>query len=72
MIIYPFDDKYKVTWFGHITRALDIEKWCHESFGSGWGSVGKGDPNRDDCVHCIFTFHRLTHAQWFVLKFNKT
>lgn len=64
------DDKYIVSWHDHIARALEAKHWCHETFGDAWGDVALGVPNGIGIGKHLFKFHRLNHANWFMLKYN--
>jgi hypothetical protein len=65
------DGLYQVTWIGHMAEALRAMEWCHETFGQGWGEYSRGiGPGRSNIAQHNFLFHRLYHAQWFMLKWN--
>ena len=65
------EDKYKIMWAGAIETAQELDEWCAESFGSHWGKSTIGLPDRAGRVYVVFGFHRLAHANWFKLKFDK-
>ena len=70
MEIKQVNDKYWLIWPAHITEAAIAKKWCWDTFGSGWGEIKTGVPdNRGKSVHVVI-FCRLSHANWFALKFT--
>jgi hypothetical protein len=42
----------------------EMVAWCHESWGNAWGYVGNTRDNTE------FYFYRLSHAEFFYLKFG--
>jgi hypothetical protein len=51
---------------GMVLRDLreEMVAWCHESWGNAWGYVGNTRDNTE------FYFYRLSHAEFFYLKFG--
>jgi hypothetical protein len=63
------NDMYCVRWSPHINTLDQAHAWCIEQFGTGWGSVSEGTlPDRYYYTETIFSFHRLNHAQWFMIR----
>lgn len=71
MILQPYKDRYQISWDCHNDDAKHAIQWCYETFGSGWGEYVCGIPNWTGYATYLFRFHRLSHANWFRLKFDK-
>ena len=70
MLIRPLNDKYQITWDSHIEEAKQAYEWCEQSFGSGWGNFTPGIPNWTGWATHEFIFHKLSHANWFKIRFT--
>lgn len=70
MKIKQLDDKYWVTWQSHVDTIKEAERWCWETFGSGWGFMAIDEPNNIGKAVVVLQFHRLAHANWFILKYG--
>ncbi len=64
------NDKYSVKWYAHLAKALEAKFWCIDTFGDAWGDAHLGVPNNVGMAFHFFKFHRLNHANWFMLKYN--
>ena len=64
------EGEYKVLWICHASRAHRAKLWCYEQFDVGWGEVSAKGPGGSGVAHFTFTFKRLYHAQWFMLRWN--
>ena len=62
------NDMYRVRWVPHIHTLDQAHAWCIEQFGTGWGSVITGLPDRYGYPESTFSFYRLNHAQWFMIR----
>ena len=71
MKIIQANDKYVISWHAHISRAMEAKYWCYDTFGDAWGEASLGVPNGLGMGLQVFKFHRLNHANWFMLKYNK-
>ena len=54
-------------WFLHVGRVSPAERqqlveWCVQMWGSHWGEVDT------HLAQSVFIFHKLAHANWFMLK----
>ena len=63
-------DKYQVRWITYLEDAYRAAEWCNESFGPEWGTLQWRDIARDGVSINYFKFHRISHAQWFILKWK--
>lgn len=70
MKIKQVNDKYLLAWTAHIESAKTVPQWCWETFGSGWGEFKLGVPNNIGICTSLVIFHKLSHANWFSLKFK--
>lgn len=70
MYLRPINDKFEISWNSHIDDAKKAFEWCQNSFGSGWGNVELGVPNWTGFATHLFTFHKLSHANWFKIRFT--
>lgn len=71
MKIQPVNDKWQVTWYcPSITELGDAQAWLHELWHNDWGTLQINDLNSDYQRSVIFTFHRLDHANWFMLRWS--
>jgi hypothetical protein len=66
--IIQTNDRYIVSWHAHISKALTAKYWCHDTFSDSWGEAKLGVPNGIGIGKHVFYFHRLSHANWFILK----
>jgi hypothetical protein len=65
-----FNDKYQVTWIDDRSRAYEAAEWCDQTFGPEWGSFEWRNILRDGVTTNYFTFYRIDHTEWFMLKWN--
>jgi len=70
MKLQCIDGEYEVSWTGHADRAHRAITWCNEQFGAGWGKVNSAGPGGSGVAFYKFTFKRLYHAQWFMLRWS--
>lgn len=71
MKIQQVEGRYLITWHAHISLALSAKNWCYETFGDdAWGESKLGVPNGIGIGQHLFIFHRLAHANWFMLKYG--
>ena len=64
------DGEYRVTWHARAKTGYEARNWCNEQFGAGWGEHVVTGPTASKLAHWRFTFKRLYHAQWFMLRWN--
>jgi len=64
------NDKWHILWATHIFHAMEAVGWCNDTFGSGWGEFRNITTNFDGRGEFQFVFHRLSHAQWFQLRWG--
>ena len=62
---------YVVTWTGRASRGYEAKQWCNEQFEPGWGEVHVTGPGASGLAFWKFTFKRLYHAQWFMLRWSE-
>jgi hypothetical protein len=70
MKIVTSSDKIVLYWYTPISQMWAAKKWCWETYGSGWGEVHCAEPNRIGDVFAEFSFRRMDHAQWFLIKWE--
>lgn len=63
-------DKYQVYWYDDRNRAFEAAQWCNDTYGPEWGHFRWRDVDRVGASKNYFTFHRMDHARWFVLKWD--
>ena len=61
-------DKYQVYWYDDRNRAFEAAQWCTDTYGPEWGHFRWRDIDRTGATKNYFTFHRMDHARWFMLK----
>lgn len=83
MVLIPYNDKWLITLVTHSVTLVKMRIWCWETFGEGWGEFSNTSefPNTltqsyhiDDSIPLstpVFVFHRLSHANWFLLKWGE-
>lgn len=72
MKIALVNDQYTVYWTAHMDRKISAIDWCMDNFGSGWGSAETDiGPGGAGIGRHLFKFHRLYHAQWFLLRWSQ-
>lgn len=62
---------YVVTWTGRTSPGYLAKQWCNEQFEPGWGQAEVKGPNVSGLAFWQFTFKRLYHAQWFMLRWSE-
>lgn len=66
------NDQYTVNWTAHMDKKLSAIDWCAANFGTGWGSAETLlGPGATGIAQHLFKFHRLYHAQWFILRWSQ-
>jgi len=68
MKLQGVDGEYQVTWNGSYEQASHAKLWCHEQFAQGWGTVYVEGNEGMSMPFWRFTFKRLYHAQWFMMR----
>ena len=63
-------DKWIVEWIAHRHQANQAADWCKENFGEWWGDYDQGTVGTTGIGTHTYTFHLLSHAQWFQLKWT--
>jgi len=70
MKLQGVDGEYRVSWYCSSEQASHAKLWCYEQFGAGWGTVyGEGNEGMS-MPFWQFTFKRLYHAQWFMMRWT--
>ena len=70
MSLSVFEDKYQIQWVDSRSNAYQAAEWCDETFGPEWGQFAWRNISRDGVTTNYFTFYRMDHAQWFMLKWR--
>lgn len=70
MSLSTFEDKYMISWVEHKFQAYQAVEWCVETFGPEWGTFFWTGLMRDGVTTNYFTFHKIEHAEWFMLKWK--
>jgi hypothetical protein len=70
MTLTQKNDRWYIKWTAHVDRSIQAYEWCEQMFGSGWGEYSRGEIGGSGVGSHVFWFHRLSHAQWFMLKWN--
>lgn len=71
MKIQPVDDKWQVTWPApSILELSDAQAWLYELWHNDWGTLQVIDLNSDHNRTVVLKFHRLDHANWFMLRWS--
>lgn len=67
MRIEQKNDKWHVIG-GRLTRdqVEGMLSWCYENWNGHWGELDQTFGNT------VFIFHKLEHANWFMLKYQQT
>ena len=68
--IETVDGEYVVHTYMHHTKFTEARAWCRSQFGDNWGSARSGQFDRFFGSDHTFTFKRLYHAQWFLMRWN--
>ena len=71
MKIQPVDNKWQVIWLGpSISNLSDAQAWLYNLWDNDWGTLQILDLNSDHNRKVILKFHRLDHANWFMLRWS--
>ncbi len=71
MKIQSVSDKWLVTWqCASIMDLSNAQAWLYELWQNDWGTLQINDLNSDHQRTVILKFHRLDHANWFMLKWS--
>jgi hypothetical protein len=73
VVLTPYNDKWLITLVTHQATLLKMRIWCWDTFGEGWGEFSntREFPNTITLPTPVFVFHRLSHANWFLLKWSE-
>ena len=63
-------DEYVIRWYAHYNKFCEARQWCRDQFGDHWGKAQPGQFDRFFGSENTFTFKRLYHAQWFVMRWD--
>jgi hypothetical protein len=71
MKIQPVNDKWEVTWLRpSIIQLSNAQEWLYDLWQNDWGTLQIKNLNSDGQRSVLFRFHRLDHANWFMLKWS--
>ena len=71
MNIQPLNDKWLVTWKKpSILELSNAQDWLYDIWHNDWGTLSVIDLNSDHLRTVLLKFHRLDHANWFMLRWS--
>jgi hypothetical protein len=71
MSIQPLNEKWLVTWHKPpMDELIQARAWLYELWHNDWGSISILDSHSDHLRKAMLVFHRLDHANWFMLKWS--
>jgi hypothetical protein len=70
MKIESVEGHYYISWYAHHDVFCEAREWCKNQFGDNWGWASSGQLDRYFGSLTVFTFKRLYHAQWFLMRWE--